>query len=163
MTTDQAKGVFKGKIAARVLGEAEAEASRTYIELSRSCHRRTFGGRSATSTRCASWRLVMTRVVLMVGGKSATIWPGVQTAAYLSSYFAGGRGRKMTITENVLAGDLRHLVVVFIGMHDEEPSELAKALGVPSRTHRSTWVHVLRVAGSCAPASRSRPSDTGAG
>jgi hypothetical protein len=33
-------------------------------------------------------------------------WPGVQAAAYLSSYFAGGRGRKMAITENVLAGDL---------------------------------------------------------
>jgi hypothetical protein len=41
-------------------------------------------------------------------------WPGVQAAAYLSSYFAGGRGRKMTITENVLAGDLPHLVV-FVG------------------------------------------------
>jgi len=41
-------------------------------------------------------------------------WPGVQAAAYLSSYFAGGRGRKMAITENVLAGDLPRLVV-FIG------------------------------------------------
>jgi len=38
-------------------------------------------------------------------------WPGMQAAAYLSSYFAGGRGRKMTITENVLAGDLPRLVV----------------------------------------------------
>jgi hypothetical protein len=38
-------------------------------------------------------------------------WPGVQAAAYLSSYFAGGRGRKMAITENVLAGDLPRLVV----------------------------------------------------
>lgn len=38
-------------------------------------------------------------------------WPGVQAAAYLSSYFAGGRGRKMGITENVLAGDLPRLVV----------------------------------------------------
>jgi hypothetical protein len=26
-------------------------------------------------------------------------WPGVQAAAYMSSYFAGGRGRKMAITE----------------------------------------------------------------
>ncbi len=42
------------------------------------------------------------------------LWPGVQAAAYLSSYFAGGRGRKMAITENVLAGDLPRLVV-FIG------------------------------------------------
>jgi hypothetical protein len=41
-------------------------------------------------------------------------WPGVQAAAYLSSYFAGGRGRKMSITENVLAGDLPRLVV-FVG------------------------------------------------
>jgi hypothetical protein len=41
-------------------------------------------------------------------------WPGVQAAAYLSSYFAGGRGRKMAITENVLAGDLPRLAV-FVG------------------------------------------------
>jgi hypothetical protein len=41
-------------------------------------------------------------------------WPGVQAAAYLSSYFAGGYGRKMGITENVLAGDLPRLVV-FVG------------------------------------------------
>jgi hypothetical protein len=41
-------------------------------------------------------------------------WPGVQAAAYLSSYFAGGRGEKMAITENVLAGDLPRLVV-FVG------------------------------------------------
>jgi hypothetical protein len=41
-------------------------------------------------------------------------WPGVQAAAYLSSYFAGGGGRKMTITENVLDGDLPRLVV-FVG------------------------------------------------
>jgi hypothetical protein len=41
-------------------------------------------------------------------------WPGIQAAAYLSSYFAGGRGRKMAITQNVLAGDLPRLVV-FVG------------------------------------------------
>jgi hypothetical protein len=41
-------------------------------------------------------------------------WPGLQAAAYLSSYFAGGRGRKMAITDNVLAGDLPRLVV-FVG------------------------------------------------
>jgi hypothetical protein len=41
-------------------------------------------------------------------------WPGVRAAAYLSSYFAGERGRKMAITEDVLAGDLPRLVV-FIG------------------------------------------------
>ena len=38
-------------------------------------------------------------------------WPGVQAAAYLSNYFAGGRGRKIAITENVLAGDLPRVVV----------------------------------------------------
>jgi hypothetical protein len=38
-------------------------------------------------------------------------WPGVQAGAYLSSYLCGGRGRKMAITENVLAGDLPRLVV----------------------------------------------------
>jgi hypothetical protein len=38
-------------------------------------------------------------------------WPGDQAGAYLSSYFAGGRGRKMAITDNVLAGDLPRLVV----------------------------------------------------
>jgi len=41
-------------------------------------------------------------------------WPGVQAAAYLSSYFANGRGRKMAITDTVLAGDLPRLVV-FVG------------------------------------------------
>jgi hypothetical protein len=41
-------------------------------------------------------------------------WPGVQAAAYLSSYFAGGRGRKMAITENVLDSDLPRLLV-FVG------------------------------------------------
>lgn len=41
-------------------------------------------------------------------------WPGVQAAAYLSSYFIGGRRHKAQITENVIAGDLPRLVV-FIG------------------------------------------------
>ena len=48
-------------------------------------------------------------------------WPGVQAAAYLSSYFAGGRGRKMAITENVLAGDLPRLVV-FVGRDLTQPT-----------------------------------------
>jgi hypothetical protein len=39
-------------------------------------------------------------------------WPGVQAAAYLSSYFASGRGRKMAVNENVLAGRLPRLVVL---------------------------------------------------
>lgn len=41
-------------------------------------------------------------------------WRGVQAGAYLSTYFAGRRGSKMAITENVLAGDLPR-VVVFVG------------------------------------------------
>jgi hypothetical protein len=45
---------------------------------------------------------------------SRKFWPGTQAAAYLSSYFARGRGKKATITENVLDPDLPRLVV-FIG------------------------------------------------
>jgi hypothetical protein len=45
---------------------------------------------------------------------SRKLWPGTQAAAYLSSYFARGRGNKATITENVLDPDLPRLVV-FIG------------------------------------------------
>src|SRR4051794_19395570 len=41
-------------------------------------------------------------------------WPGDQAGAYLSSYFVRGRGKKASITENVLAGDLPRLVV-FVG------------------------------------------------
>lgn len=62
-------------------------------------------------------------------------WPGVQAAAYLSSYFAGGRGRKMAITENVLAGDLPRLVV-FVGR------DLTRATGCTMRnlrTSRQLW------------------------
>jgi hypothetical protein len=56
-------------------------------------------------------------------------WPGVQAAAYLSSYFAGGRGKKMAITENVLAGDLPRLVV-FVGR------DLTSATGCTMRNLR---------------------------
>jgi hypothetical protein len=57
-------------------------------------------------------------------------WPGVQAAAYLSTYFAGGRGRKMAITENVLAGDLPRLVV-FVGR------DLTKRTGCTMRNLRN--------------------------
>ena len=57
-------------------------------------------------------------------------WPGVHAAAYLSSYFAGGRGRKMAITENVHAGDLPRLVV-FIGR------ELTRQTGCTMRSLRT--------------------------
>jgi hypothetical protein len=42
---------------------------------------------------------------------SRKFWPGDQAGAYLSSYFVQGRGRKASIAENVLAGDLPRLVV----------------------------------------------------
>jgi hypothetical protein len=42
---------------------------------------------------------------------SRKFWPGVQAAAYLSSYFSGVRGRKMAITETVLSDDLPRLMV----------------------------------------------------
>lgn len=58
-------------------------------------------------------------------------WPGVQAAAYLSSYFAGGRGRKMAITENVLAGDLPRLVV-FVGR------DLTSSTGCTMRSLRNS-------------------------
>jgi hypothetical protein len=57
-------------------------------------------------------------------------WPGTQAAAYLSGYFAGGRGRKMAITDNVLAGDLPRLVV-FIGR------ELTRRTGCTMRNLRN--------------------------
>lgn len=41
-------------------------------------------------------------------------WPGDQAGAYLSSYFARGRGAKMAITETVLETDLPRLIV-FVG------------------------------------------------
>lgn len=43
-------------------------------------------------------------------------WPGAQAGSYLSSYFAGGRGRKSALTRNVQAGDLPRLVV-FLSRH----------------------------------------------
>jgi hypothetical protein len=56
-------------------------------------------------------------------------WPGVQAAAYLSSYFVGGRSHKAQITENVLAGDLPRLVV-FVGR------DLTQATGCTMRSLR---------------------------
>src|SRR5439155_24693149 len=57
-------------------------------------------------------------------------WPGVQAGAYLSSYFAGRRGRKLSITENVLADDLPRLVV-FVGR------DLTRATGCTMRSLRN--------------------------
>lgn len=62
-------------------------------------------------------------------------WPGTQAAAYLSSYFVGGR-RKAQLTENVLAGDLPRLVV-FVGR------DLTKRTGCTMRSLRNArrlWV-----------------------
>jgi hypothetical protein len=57
-------------------------------------------------------------------------WPGRQAAAYLSSYFIGGRRRKMQITDNVKAGDLPRLVV-FVGR------ELTQQTGCTMRSLRN--------------------------
>jgi hypothetical protein len=56
-------------------------------------------------------------------------WPGIQAAAYLSSYLIGGRHRKAQITENVLASDLPRLVV-FVGR------DLTRSTGCTMRTLR---------------------------
>jgi hypothetical protein len=68
-------------------------------------------------------------------------WPGIQEGAYLSSYFAGGRGRKIAITENVLAGDLPRLVVSIgrdlttrTGCTMRKPAQCAAAVGVTARS-----------------------------
>lgn len=80
-------------------------------------------------------------------------WPGEQAGVYLSSYFAGGRGRKMAITENVLAGDLpapgrvrrpgSHLAN---RLHDAQPAERTPTLGIaagltePPRVTPHEWL-----------------------
>jgi hypothetical protein len=58
-------------------------------------------------------------------------WPGVQAAAYLSSYFIGGRGQKAQITDNVLSGDLPRLVV-FVGR------DLTRSTGCTMRSLRQS-------------------------
>lgn len=47
---------------------------------------------------------------------SRKFWPGDQAGAYLSGYFVSGRGRKASLTDNVLDGDLPRLPV-FVGRH----------------------------------------------
>lgn len=92
-------------------------------------------------------------------------WPGLQAAAYLSSYFAGGRGRKMAITENVLAGDLPRLVVsVSRDLTSQsgctmKSEDRAAALGCASRSGRLPEAHTSGVAdgrGDAQPADRVR-------
>jgi len=62
---------------------------------------------------------------------SRKFWPGDQAGAYLSSYFVRGRGHKSAITENVLSGDLPHLVV-FVSR------ELTAKTGCTMRALRNT-------------------------
>ena len=50
----------------------------------------------------------------LTSGDNAYYWPGIQAAAYLSSYFVSGKGSKTTLTESVQDGDLPRLTV-FIG------------------------------------------------
>jgi hypothetical protein len=60
---------------------------------------------------------------------SRKAWSGAGAAAYLSSYFIGGRSSKAQITDNVLAGDLPRLVV-FIGR------DLTRSTGCTMRSLR---------------------------
>ena len=93
-------------------------------------------------------------------------WPGEQAAAYLSSYFVRGRGGKVPITENVLAGDLPRLVV-FVGrhlrpdwMHDAEPARSPSTLGLARGPDRPTGVRVRRAARRRRDASTARACPT---
>jgi hypothetical protein len=47
---------------------------------------------------------------------SRKFWPGDQAGAYLSGYFVSGRGRKASLTDNVLDSGLPRLPV-FVGRH----------------------------------------------
>jgi hypothetical protein len=78
---------------------------------------------------------------------SRRFWPGDQAGAYLSGYFVSGRGRKASLTENVVAGDLPRLVV-YVGRH------LTAQTGVTMRSlrlarklwaHRSGWLPALEL------------------
>jgi hypothetical protein len=60
---------------------------------------------------------------------SRKFWPGDQAGAYLSSYFVSGRGKKASITENVLDPNLPRLVV-FVGR------DLTRATGCTMRNLR---------------------------
>src|SRR3954451_24156281 len=110
---DRATG-FKGKLAARVWEKQKRGMAHLHgvISVESPAHRR-WAEAYVTALRemAPSYGFGLVDGWHKVGRK---FWPGVQAAAYLSSYFAGGRGRKMSISENVLAGDLPRLVV-FIG------------------------------------------------
>jgi hypothetical protein len=126
---DRATG-FKGKIAARVWEKQKRGLAHLHGVVS---------VESATHVRWAEAYITAVREMAprygfgFVDGWDKVgrrFWPGVQAAAYLSSYFAGGRGRKMAITENVLAGDLPRLVV-FVGR------DLTAATGCTMRNLRN--------------------------
>src|SRR6266540_1077632 len=113
MRADRATG-FRGKLAARVWEKQKRGLAHLH------------GVISVESPKHVRWAEAYIRALREMGPRygfgfvdgwhkvGRKFWPGVQAAAYLSSYFAGGRGRKMAITENVLAGDLPRLVV-FVG------------------------------------------------
>ena len=113
------------------LGEAEARArAHPRRRLSRVAGTSGLGGGIRDRARRAL-RPVRVRLRRRLAPKvSRRYWPGIQATAYLSSYFAGGRGRKMAITENVFAGDLPRLVV-FVGR------ELTLATGCTMRSLRT--------------------------
>ena len=60
---------------------------------------------------------------------SRKFWPGDQADAFLSSYFAAGRGRKASTTENVQDANLPR-VLVLVGAH------LSQRTGVTMRSLR---------------------------
>jgi hypothetical protein len=110
---DRACG-FKGKLAARVWEKQKRGLAHLH------------GVISVESPRHVQWAEAYVTALCQLASRygfgyvdgwhsvGRKFWPGVQAAAYLSSYFVGGRHHKAQITANVLAGDLPKLVV-FVG------------------------------------------------
>ncbi len=85
--------------------------------------------------------------------------PGIQAAAYLSSYFVRGKGRKASLTENVQDPDLPCLLV-FIGraltsqnrMHNAGISNVTPVMGIaPSVCRTADLKRPTGMASRCAP------------
>lgn len=72
---------------------------------------------------------------------SRKFWPGDQAGAYLSSYFVRGKGRKASLSENVLAGDLPRLVVFVSRTLTEKTGVTMRNLRLSRRVW--AWEHGL--------------------
>lgn len=122
---DRATG-FKGKLATRVWEKRKRGLAHLHGVVSVECVR-TFavsrGVRHGLRELALRYGFGFVDGWHRVGRK---FWPAVQAAAYLSSYFAGGRGG-MAITENCLPGRL----VVFVGRN------LSKVTGCTMRNLRN--------------------------